>query len=73
MATDPVSASMTRNGKLIYGAVIGFMVALIRVLNPAYPEGVMLAILFGNMVAPLIDHAVVQANIRRRRKRSVVT
>ena len=72
MATDPVSASMTRNGKLIYGAVIGFMVALIRVLNPAYPEGVMLAILFGNMVAPLIDHAVVQANIRRRRKRSVV-
>ena len=72
MATDPVSASMTRNGKLIYGAVIGFMVALIRVLNPAYPEGVMLAILFGNMVAPLIDHAVVRANIRRRRKRSVV-
>jgi Na+-transporting NADH:ubiquinone oxidoreductase subunit B len=73
MATDPVSASMTRNGKLIYGALIGFMVSLIRVLNPAYPEGMMLAILFGNMVAPLIDYAVARANIRRRRRRSVVT
>jgi Na+-transporting NADH:ubiquinone oxidoreductase subunit B len=72
MATDPVSASMTRTGKYIYGAVIGFMVSVIRVLNPAYPEGMMLAILFGNMVAPLIDYGVMQANIRRRRRRDVV-
>jgi len=66
MATDPVSAAMTETGKWIYGAVIGVMVALIRVVNPAYPEGVMLAILFGNVVAPTIDHFVVRANIRRR-------
>ncbi|MBK1705289.1 NADH:ubiquinone reductase (Na(+)-transporting) subunit B [Halochromatium glycolicum] len=69
MATDPVSASMTEAGKWIYGALIGFMTVMIRVLNPAYPEGVMLAILFANLFAPLIDWFVVQANIRRRAKR----
>ena len=68
MATDPVSAAMTDTGRWIYGFLIGFMVALIRVVNPAYPEGMMLAILFGNALAPLIDYAVVQANIRRRLK-----
>jgi len=69
MATDPVSASMTNTGKLIFGALIGVMTVLIRVINPAFPEGVMLAILFGNLCAPLIDHFVVQANIRRRLRR----
>ncbi|NBC48564.1 MAG: NADH:ubiquinone reductase (Na(+)-transporting) subunit B [Gammaproteobacteria bacterium] len=69
MATDPVSASMTEAGKWIYGALIGFMTVMIRVLNPAYPEGVMLAILFANLFAPLIDWFVVQANVRRRAKR----
>lgn len=71
MATDPVSASMTETGKWVYGALIGFMTVLIRVLNPAYPEGVMLAILFANLFAPLIDWFVVQANIRRRARRRV--
>jgi Na+-transporting NADH:ubiquinone oxidoreductase subunit B len=71
MATDPVSASMTETGKWIYGFLIGFMTVLIRVLNPAYPEGVMLAILFGNLFAPLIDWFVVQANVRRRRRRDM--
>ncbi|MBK5939380.1 NADH:ubiquinone reductase (Na(+)-transporting) subunit B [Halochromatium roseum] len=71
MATDPVSASMTEAGKWVYGALIGFMTVLIRVLNPAYPEGVMLAILFANLFAPLIDWFVVQANIRRRARRHV--
>lgn len=66
MATDPVSASMTETGKWIYGALIGFMTVLIRVVNPAFPEGIMLAILFGNVFAPLIDYFVVQANVRRR-------
>jgi Na+-transporting NADH:ubiquinone oxidoreductase subunit B len=66
MATDPVSASMTNIGKWYYGMLIGLMVVLIRVANPAYPEGMMLAILFGNLFAPLIDHFVVQANIKRR-------
>lgn len=66
MATDPVSASMTNRGKLFYGALIGVMVVLIRVVNPAYPEGMMLAILFANLFAPFIDHFVVQANIKRR-------
>jgi Na+-transporting NADH:ubiquinone oxidoreductase subunit B len=70
MATDPVSASMTETGKWIYGALIGVMVALIRVVNPAYPEGVMLAILFGNVFAPVIDWFVVQANVRRRTRRN---
>ncbi|MBK1617771.1 NADH:ubiquinone reductase (Na(+)-transporting) subunit B [Lamprobacter modestohalophilus] len=71
MATDPVSASMTDTGKWVYGALIGFMTVLIRVLNPAYPEGVMLAILFANLFAPLIDWFVVQANVRRRARRRV--
>ena len=66
MATDPVSSSMTNTGKWIFGALIGCMVVLIRVVNPAFPEGMMLAILFANLFAPLIDHFVVQANIKRR-------
>lgn len=66
MATDPVSASMTNTGKYVFGALIGVMVVLIRVVNPAFPEGMMLAILFANLFAPLIDHVVVQANIKRR-------
>ena len=70
MATDPVSASMTNTGKLIYGALIGLMVVLIRVINPAFPEGMMLAILFGNLFAPVIDWFVIQANIRRRAQRN---
>jgi len=69
MATDPVSAAMTDTGRWIYGLLIGFMVSLVRVVNPAYPEGMMLAILFGNALAPLIDYGVVQANIRRRARR----
>jgi Na+-transporting NADH:ubiquinone oxidoreductase subunit B len=69
MATDPVSASMTDVGRWIYGAVIGVMVTLIRVLNPGFPEGMMLAILFGNVFAPLIDWFVIQTNIRRRIRR----
>lgn len=71
MATDPVSASLTDRGKFYYGALIGLMCVLIRVVNPAYPEGMMLAILFANLFAPLIDHFVVQANIKRRAKRYV--
>ena len=70
MATDPVSSAFTDVGKLIYGFMIGVLGILIRVLNPAYPEGWMLAILFMNMFAPLIDHFVVQANIKRRMARS---
>jgi len=72
MATDPVSASMTDVGKWIFGALIGFMTVLIRVVNPAYPEGIMLAILFANLFAPLIDYFVVKANIARRRARGVL-
>jgi Na+-transporting NADH:ubiquinone oxidoreductase subunit B len=71
MATDPVSASMTNTGKWVFGIVIGVMVVLIRVVNPAFPEGMMLAILFANLCAPLIDHFVVQANIKRRLARNV--
>lgn len=66
MATDPVSSSMTDTGKFVFGALIGVMVVLIRVINPAFPEGMMLAILFANLFAPFIDHLVVQANIKRR-------
>jgi Na+-transporting NADH:ubiquinone oxidoreductase subunit B len=69
MATDPVSSAFTERGKLFYGLGIGLLVVLIRVVNPAYPEGMMLAILFMNMFAPLIDHFVVKANIRRRKAR----
>lgn len=71
MATDPVSSSFTEKGKLIYGFFIGVMVILVRVVNPAYPEGMMLAILFMNMFAPFIDHFFVQANIKRRLARDV--
>ena len=71
MATDPVTSAFTAKGKLIYGFGIGMMVVLVRVVNPAYPEGMMLAILFMNMFAPLIDHFVVQGNIKRRAKRMV--
>lgn len=71
MATDPVSASMTRTGMWWYGILIGFMTILIRAVNPAFPEGIMLAILFGNVFAPLIDYFVVQANIKRRLARNV--
>jgi len=69
MATDPVSAAMTNTGRWVFGALIGMMVILIRVVNPAFPEGMMLSILFANMFAPIIDYFVVQANIRRRIKR----
>jgi Na+-transporting NADH:ubiquinone oxidoreductase subunit B len=72
MATDPVSASMTETGKWVYGGLIGVMTVLIRVLNPAYPEGIMLAILFGNLAAPLIDWFVVRANVRRRARRDAL-
>jgi Na+-transporting NADH:ubiquinone oxidoreductase subunit B len=71
MATDPVSSAMTNVGRLWYGALIGVMCILIRVVNPAFPEGMMLAILFGNLFAPLIDNVVVQANIKRRMARNV--
>jgi Na+-transporting NADH:ubiquinone oxidoreductase subunit B len=71
MVTEPVSASHTNTGRYIYGALIGVMVVLIRVINPAFPEGMMLAILFGNVFAPLIDYFVVQANIKRRARRHV--
>ncbi|WP_282152051.1 NADH:ubiquinone reductase (Na(+)-transporting) subunit B [Ruegeria atlantica] len=71
MVTEPVSASHTNMGRYIYGALIGIMVVLIRVVNPAFPEGMMLAILFGNVFAPLIDYFVVQANIKRRARRHV--
>lgn len=70
MATDPVSASFTNKGKWWYGALIGVMVVLIRTVNPAYPEGMMLAILFANLFAPIFDYIVVQANIKRRRART---
>lgn len=69
MATDPVTAAQTNVGKWIYGFLGGIIAILIRVLNPAYPEGVMLAILFMNVMAPIIDHYVVQANVKRRLKR----
>ncbi|MDT8446338.1 MAG: NADH:ubiquinone reductase (Na(+)-transporting) subunit B [bacterium] len=71
MATDPVSAAMTFRGQWAYGLLIGFMVVLIRVVNPAFPEGMMLAILFGNTCAPVIDHYVLKANIKRRKLRHV--
>jgi len=69
MATDPVSAAMTDTGKWIFGALIGVMVVLVRVVNPAFPEGMMLAILFANLFAPTIDYFVIQANIKRRNLR----
>jgi Na+-transporting NADH:ubiquinone oxidoreductase subunit B len=69
MATDPVSAAHSDTGKYIYGFFIGVLAILIRVVNPAYPEGMMLAILFMNLFAAFIDHWVVQANVKRRRAR----
>lgn len=71
MATDPVSASMTNAGRWIFGMLIGFMTVLIRVINPAFPEGIMLAILFANVFAPLIDYCVIQLHIRKRLRRNV--
>ena len=72
MATDPVSAAQTQKGKWIYGFLIGVLAILIRVLNPAYPEGMMLAILLMNTFAPLIDHYVIQSHIKRRMKRAKI-
>jgi Na+-transporting NADH:ubiquinone oxidoreductase subunit B len=72
MATDPVTASQTTTGKYFYGFFIGFLAILIRTVNPAYPEGMMMAILFMNVMAPLIDHYVIEANIKRRMKRLTV-
>lgn len=72
MATDPVSAAQTNTGKWIYGFLAGFLGIMIRVFNPAYPEGIMMGILFMNVMAPLIDHYVVEANIKRRLKRTEV-
>lgn len=69
MATDPVSATMTTAGHWVFGLLIGFMTVLIRVVSPAFPEGIMLAILFANIFAPLIDYVVIQINIRRRLRR----
>jgi Na+-transporting NADH:ubiquinone oxidoreductase subunit B len=70
MATDPVTASQTNKGKIIVGLLIGIFAILIRVFNPAYPEGMMLAILLMNVFAPLVDHYVIEGNIKRRLKRS---
>jgi Na+-transporting NADH:ubiquinone oxidoreductase subunit B len=71
MATDPVSSAQTNAGKWVFGLLIGFMTWLIRVINPAFPEGIMLAILFANIFAPVIDHFVIRANVIRRLKRHV--
>jgi Na+-transporting NADH:ubiquinone oxidoreductase subunit B len=73
MATDPVTGSQTNRGKWIYGFFIGFISVMIRVFNPAYPEGVFLAILLMNVFAPTIDHYVVKGNINRRLKRGKQT
>ena len=72
MVTEPVTAAHSETGKYIYGFLTGVLVVLIRVVNPAYPEGMMLAILFMNMVAPLIDHFVAARNIKRRALRSAI-
>ena len=69
MATDPVTSARTECGKYIYGFLIGAMAVIIRVMNPGYPEGMMLAIFFGNMFAPIIDHCIVERNISKRLKR----
>lgn len=73
MATDPVTSARTEKGKYLFGFLIGVMAIVIRVMNPGYPEGMMLAILFMNMFAPLIDHCVVQRNISMRARRSAKT
>jgi Na+-transporting NADH:ubiquinone oxidoreductase subunit B len=72
MATDPVTATHTNRGRWIYGILIGILAIFIRVLNPAYPEGMMLAILFMNCFAATIDHFVIQANIKRRKVRYAI-
>ena len=72
MATDPVTSAQTNTGKWIYGLLIGIFAVLLRVLNPAYPEGMMLSILLMNCFAPLIDHCVVSRNIKRRERRGSV-
>jgi Na+-transporting NADH:ubiquinone oxidoreductase subunit B len=72
MATDPVTAAVTKQGQVIYGLLIGVLVVLVRVVNPAFPEGMMLAILFGNVFAPIIDKIFINANIKRRQLRNVV-
>ena len=69
MATEPVTAPGTEGGRVVYGFLIGVLIVLIRVVNPAYPEGTMLAILFMNVFAPLIDHVAIRANVRRRSAR----
>ena len=66
MATDPVSSAQTNKGRWMYGLLIGFMATVIRCINPAYPEGMMLAILFANAFAPLFDYSVVQSHIKKR-------
>ena len=71
IATDPVSATQTETGRWIYGLLIGFITWVIRVINPAFPEGIMLAILFANVFAPMIDYFVVRSNVKRRLRRSV--
>ena len=70
MATEPVTGSHTNRGRWIYGLLIGFMVVIIRAINPAYPEGMMLAILFANAFAPLIDYFILQDNIKKRLSRN---
>jgi Na+-transporting NADH:ubiquinone oxidoreductase subunit B len=72
MATDPVTSARTECGKWFYGVMIGIIAVVIRVMNPGYPEGMMLAILLMNMFAPLIDYCVVQRNISRRAKRQKI-
>ena len=72
MATDPVTAAQTNVGKWIYGLLIGIFAVMLRVINPAYPEGMMLSILLMNCFAPLIDHYVVAQNIKMRQKRALV-
>ena len=69
MATDPVTASQTNKGKIIYWLLVGFFAILIRIFNPAYPEGMMLAILLMNVFAPLIDHYVISGNVKKRLSR----
>ncbi|WP_287420171.1 RnfABCDGE type electron transport complex subunit D, partial [Reinekea sp.] len=66
MATDPISSSMTNEGRIWFGVLVGLMAIMIRVVNPAYPEGIMLAILFANIFAPTIDYFVTQRNVKRR-------
>ena len=69
MATDPVSGAQTNRGKWVYGFLIGFLGIMIRIINPAYPEGIMMSILLLNVFAPTIDHYVIEGNIKKRKKR----